>query len=453
MLRSTRQLTDFQFWCRRLKAKMFVEQDIARQLTECVRKTKDELKIFRLSPQSYLDPNLLNSLELNIIEDQKRAERARKNASAFRSMASELEKAVTQDHTETVVNSQSEFRTRLREYEKALDSYKENEKSFRTIQSKYDRITKKLSRLQNDSNPLDVEKRRELQDKIMIERAKQDVILNEYNNRLVTESALRQELINKSDHVLEAWKNEEEKKMKFLVRKWESCIYEITNEDGNQPCTEMIRVVKNISVSDMLNKMAEHKLKPVHFMTHSPIASDGQSEANFIDGLFDFETPVEAVSESDVIDLRGAMGHIPIKKDLLVHSATLSPHLKFEDDDDDDIEEISCENTTPVSIHTGTLHAPVPRRLFWDDDPFEKTIAESNVTVNEKTDVTKMRNVKVMVLKDYKKQNNREISLHIGSRIKQLLPANEEGFSFGSKRTSTKQKKKGFYPADYVSLC
>lgn len=58
-------------------------------------------------------------------------------------------------------------------------------------------MAKKLHRLQKaDSDQIDSEKRKQLQDKIMTDKARQDVVMFEYNNKLATETTMRQELIN-----------------------------------------------------------------------------------------------------------------------------------------------------------------------------------------------------------------------------------------------------------------
>ncbi|KAK3582058.1 hypothetical protein CHS0354_025665 [Potamilus streckersoni] len=122
----------------------------------------------------------------------------------------------------------------------------------------------------------------------------------------------------------------------------------------------------------------------------------------------------------------------------------------------------SADSTKPIKESRklkdkGVKEVNVDKRV--DKDKVLETVSElyfDSDTDTKVTDVTVVKtlvNVKVIATEDYIAQNRDELTLKVGKKIKQKIPANSDGMAYGWIRKGKLRKKiYGYYPANLVEL-
>ncbi|XP_033742324.1 uncharacterized protein LOC117328853 isoform X2 [Pecten maximus] len=414
------------------------------------------------SLQTYKDPYLTKSLEMEMAFSNLRADQAERNSIAFTRLARHLERESAEVVSDEYTGRMMTYRQLLRTLSKATATCHQIQQKLLRKRTKLREHVTAISRMDESRQ----EVAPELKGSMKEIRRSVDTATNKCRQAQQRQTSVVEEAKEQSQKLKASWISKEVQRTEFLVQEWLQCLTEkmtsLDTDDREYEC-KALKLSDSVSVQDMVERLAEHKKKEFVIkeldvdsdLTLSPPLSPVFS---IPDGAFlsDVETdPVERLGNTSEDRSVGSPNQegLTVELEVNYHRPQTYNGVTNFIYESTSIEKINCSGESKVGRCSGAS-----MKAFLPGDEFPAPLKGEGDCVSAAMQSKTVhvprgdgKSYHVVVTKDYRKKSAREISIRCGQKLEVCSMALRDGMLFGYKKCRFSGKEKGgYFPADCV---
>ncbi|XP_021352383.1 uncharacterized protein LOC110449683 [Mizuhopecten yessoensis] len=455
---SSHSLTDYELWRKIAEDKAHIEDQFSRKMLAWTASVRKELS----NIQTYKDPHLTKSLEMELAFSNLRADQAERNSIAFTRLSRHLEREATE--------VSDEYTGRMMTYRHLLRTLSKASATCLQLQQKLVRKRAKLKEHLMAIARLDESKQGvapELHGNVKDSRRRLDVATNKCRQAQQNQTSIVQEAKEQSEKLKASWILKEIQQSEFLVQEWRQCLSEkvtsLDTDDREYECGAL-KLSHSVSVHEMVERLAENKkkeflikeldvdtdislsppLSPVFSLTDVALLSGVDNDPVVrLDNTSDDRSFGSTNQDGRRVELE-VNYHRPKTYDGVTNFIYES----------NSIEKIDCNDDRKVARCSGTsMKTFLPGNEFIVQ-PMGQGDCVSTAMQSKKGPVPRGErdeSYHVVVTKDYRKRSGRDISIRRGQKLEVCSMAPRDGMLFGYKKCRfSGQEKGGYFPEDCV---